>query len=122
MSPAAMPVTRSVYAALCLALTGAAAMAGVTATPRYVCERDVEIPAVYINSEDGSEPGIVVIQVEGRMINLEATGEAASGVRYRFPNDGSGYVWWTHQGEAQLLWHDAEVGEEVTIYASCKES
>ena len=104
---------------LCIA---GAATAGVTSTPRYTCERGVEIPAIYINSEDGSEPGIAVIQVEGRMINLEATGEAASGVRYRFPNDGSGYIWWTHQGEAQLLWYDAEVKEEVALYAFCKES
>ena len=108
--------------AVCGLLIGGAASAGATSTPRYLCERGVEIPAIYINSDDGSEPGIAVIQVEGRMINLEATTEAASGVRYRFPNDGSGYVWWTHQGAAQLLWYDTEVGEEVTLYAFCKES
>ena len=113
---------KSLCAIACGLLMAGAASAGVTSTPRYTCERGVEISAIYINSEDGGEPGIAVIQVEGRMINLEATGEAASGVRYRFPNDGSGYVWWTHQGEAQLLWYDAEVGEEVTIYAFCKES
>ncbi|MCF7700035.1 hypothetical protein GLR48_12050 [Loktanella sp. M215] len=113
---------KSVTGAACAILWVGSAMAGVTSTPRYTCERGVEIPAVYINVEDGSEPGVVVLMVEGRMINLEATDEAASGVRYRFPNDGSGYVWWTHQGEATLSWFDAEVKEEVTLYAFCKES
>ena len=108
-------------AALCgAAVWSGTAQAAVTSTPRYICERGVEIPAVYVNAE--GEPGVVVLMVEGRMINLEATGEAASGVRYRFPNDGSGYVWWTHQGEAQLIWHDAEAKEDVTLYAFCKES
>ena len=121
MSSLMRTMTVIVSAAFCLWL-GTAASAAVTSTPRYVCERGVEIPAIYINSDDGSEPGIAVIQVEGRMINLQATGEAASGVRYRFPNDGSGYIWWTHQGEAQLLWYDAEAKEEVTLYAFCRES
>lgn len=113
---------KTIIGAGCAALWASGALAGVTSTPRYTCERGVEIPTVYINTENGSEPGVVVLMVEGRMINLEATGEAASGVRYRFPNDGSGYIWWTHQGEAQLIWYDAEVKEEVTLYAFCKES
>jgi hypothetical protein len=48
---------------------------------------------VYINSKEGSAPGIAVIFVEGRMINLEATTEAACGVSFLFPNDGSDYVY-----------------------------
>ncbi|MFZ3583604.1 MliC family protein [Loktanella sp. DJP18] len=107
--------------AVCGLCIGGAATAGVTSTPRYICERGVEIAAVYINAEDGSEPGVVVIQVEGRMINLEATSEAASGVRYRFPSDKSGYVWWTHQGTATLLWQDVVAGTETPIYADCRE-
>lgn len=108
-------------AALCGAMVWAGtAGAAVTSTPRYLCERDVEIPAVYVSA--AGEPGVVVLLIEGRMINLEATNAAASGVRYRFPNDGSGYVWWTHQGAAQLIWYDAVENTETTVYALCSES
>jgi membrane-bound inhibitor of C-type lysozyme len=116
-----MKIVYLAAAALCVS-AGQGAQAAVTSTPRYICERGVEIPAVYINTDDGRAPGIAVIYVEGRMINLQATAEAASGVRYRFPNDGSGYVWWTHQGTAQLIWYDAETKQEVTLYTLCKES
>ncbi|WP_392337253.1 MliC family protein [Loktanella salsilacus] len=112
-----MKIVYLAAAALCVS-AGQSAQAAGTSTPRYICERGVEIPAVYINSEDGRAPGIAVIYVEGRMINLQATAEAASGVRY----DGSGYVRWTHQGTAQLIWYDAELGEEITLYAACVES
>ncbi|WP_245731199.1 MliC family protein [Loktanella fryxellensis] len=85
----------------------------------YTCDRGVDVPVVYVNAEDGTDFSIVVLMVEGRMINLQATGEAASGVRYRFPNDGSGYVWWTHQGEASLYWRDGATSEETAIYTGC---
>jgi len=39
----------------------------------YICERNVEIPAVYINTAGGSS--YAVIQVEGRQVS-------ASGARY----------------------------------------
>lgn len=106
----------------CLALlcVAAGARAEVMATT-YTCERGVEIPAVYVNGTDdeGDRLAVAVIWVEGRMINLEAA-ESASGVRYQFPSDGSGYVWWTQGSEAMLDWFDAETGAEVTLYARCQ--
>lgn len=111
-----MKILSLVACGLCF---GGAASAAVTSTPRYTCERGVEIPAIYINSKDGTEPGIAVIQVEGRLINLETT-IAASGTRYSFPSDGSGYIWWTHQGAATLYWRDGATGEETVIYSDCR--
>jgi membrane-bound inhibitor of C-type lysozyme len=86
-------------------------------TATYSCERGVEIPVSYINS--GESPGVAVLYVEGRMISLVA-GESASGVRYAWPSDGSGYVWWTKGDTAMLSWFDAQTGEDVTLYAGCK--
>ncbi|XDA96516.1 MliC family protein [Sulfitobacter sp. LCG007] len=86
----------------------------------YLCERGVTIPAVYVNGEDGPDRiAVVVIQVEGRMINLEAS-ESGSGARYAVPSDKSGYVWWTKGTSATLAWFDAPLREEVTLYAACE--
>lgn len=99
-------------AALCLP-TGAAAELAV-ATVRYGCERGVEIAASYVNA--GSD-GAAVIQVEGRQVAL-LLAPSASGARYAWPSDGSGYVWWTKGNEAMLLWRDAG-GAETILYAAC---
>ena len=108
---------KSITLAAVAALTATSAQAETRALT-YTCERGVDIPAVYVNGDD---LGVVVLWIEGRMINLERT-ESASGARYQFPNDGSGYVWWSKGDEATLAWFDAEVGEEVTLYAFCSEA
>ena len=108
---------KSITFAAVTALTVTSAQAETRALT-YTCERGVDIPAVYVNGDDLA---VVVLWIEGRMINLERT-EAASGARYQFPNDGSGYVWWSKGDEATLAWFDAEVGEEVTLYAFCSEA
>jgi membrane-bound inhibitor of C-type lysozyme len=83
---------------------------------RYVCDRGVEIPAVYVTDADQS---IAVIVVEGRQITLFSE-EAASGVRYGWPSDGSNYVWWTKGDEATLYWRDGAAGTEDPVLANCK--
>lgn len=82
----------------------------------YVCERGVEIPAVYVNHP--GEPGIAVIHVEGRMINL-VTEMSASGARYGWPSDGSNYIWWTKGDTATLYWKDGATGEETPLLSEC---
>ena len=82
----------------------------------YVCERGVEIPAVYVNHP--GEPGIAVIHVEDRMINLVAE-TSASGARYGWPSDGSHYVWWTKGDAATLYWNDGATGEETPLLSEC---
>lgn len=98
---------------LCLA-TPVSAME--TRAVTYTCERGVEVPAFYVNDE--GEPGVAVILVEGRMVNLVVE-PSASGARYGWPSDGSHYVWWTRGDEATLYWSDGETGEEVTLLAEC---
>ena len=82
----------------------------------YRCNRDVELPVAYVNAADGSA---AVLQVEGRLITL-LNEPAASGARYAWPSDGSGYVWWTKGDAATLYWHDGETGTEAVLYAECK--
>lgn len=79
----------------------------------FRCERGVEIPVAYVADGD-----TVVLWAEGRMINLESA-PAASGARYAFPSGKSTYVWWEHQGSAQLSWFDAAEGTTQVIYAAC---
>ena len=100
-------------AALALALLVAPAMAQDTQVQNmtYLCDRDVTIPAVYVNATDTS---LVVLQVEGRQVLLYNE-PAASGARYAWPSDGSGYVWWSKGAGATLYWKDGEAGAETAI-------
>jgi membrane-bound inhibitor of C-type lysozyme len=101
--------------ALCL-LPGMAAAEMQMTNGRYICDRGVVVPATYVTDADQS---LAVIVVEGAQITLFSE-EAASGVRYGWPSDGSNYVWWTKGSEATLYWHDGATGEEVTLLADCK--
>jgi membrane-bound inhibitor of C-type lysozyme len=83
---------------------------------RYSCDRGVEVPATYVTD---AEQSIAVIHVDGTQITLFSE-EAASGVRYGWPSDGSHYVWWTKGNEATLYWHDGETGEEAALLENCK--
>jgi membrane-bound inhibitor of C-type lysozyme len=101
--------------ALCL-LPGMAAAEMQMTNGRYVCDRGVEVPATYVTDADQS---IAVINVEGTQITLFSE-EAASGVRYGWPSDGSHYVWWTKGSDATLYWHDGETGKDATLLENCK--
>lgn len=100
-------------ALLALSLLPTAASGQEFTTTRYTCERGVEVPATYVNGPDLS---LVVIHVEGSQITL-LTEPAASGARYGWPSDGSGYVWWTKGNEATLYWKTPE-GEAPLL--TCK--
>lgn len=82
----------------------------------YICDRDVEIPVAYVNADDGAA---AVLHVEGRLITL-LNERAASGARYAWPSDGSGYVWWTKGDTATLYWRDGETDTETALYAECR--
>ena len=85
-------------------------------TMTYTCERGVSVPVTYVNAAEGS---VAVLNVEGRQITLFRT-EAASGARYAWPSDGSGYVWWTKGDETDLFWSDGTSGEEMPLLSDCK--
>ena len=104
-------------------LLAVALLAGLAATPalaetdvvtaRYLCDRDVSLPATFVNAPDLS---VVVMTVDGWQITL--FGEpAASGARYGWPSDGSNYVWWTKGNEVTLYWKTPE-GEAPLL--TCK--
>lgn len=108
-------------AGLAATLAGAVAAGPALAAPetissRYLCERGVEVPVVYVNGAEGS---VAVIHVEGRMIVLHQ-GMSGSGARYEWPSGGSGYVWWSKGDEATLLWKDGASGEEAPVLSACK--
>jgi membrane-bound inhibitor of C-type lysozyme len=98
-------------------LTGSAAQAEVqTIATRFLCARGVEIPVVFVNSSDGSA---AIMVIEGRQITL-LQAPSASGARYAWPSDGSGYVLWTKGDMASFLWHDATTRTDTDIYADCR--
>lgn len=84
-------------------------------TSRYLCDRGVELPAAYVSD---ASSGIVTLTAEGRQISLYQQ-EAASGVRYGWPSDGSNYVWLTKGTLATLLWRDGATKTEITLL-SCQ--
>lgn len=84
-------------------------------TTQYLCDRDVMVPATYINAKDQS---FAVIHVEGNQITL-LNEPAASGARYGWPSDGASYVWWTKGSEATLYW---KAGGNETLVLSCKDA
>lgn len=99
-------------AALSLALLAGPALAETSVqNMTYLCDRDVQVPVVYVTADDTA---LVVLQVEGSQILLYNE-PAASGARYAWPSDGSGYVWWSKGAEATLLWKDGEAGTETPI-------
>lgn len=86
------------------------------ANQTYLCERDLRVPVVYVNADDTS---LAVLVVEGRQVLLY-TEPAASGARYAWPSDGSGYVWWTKGDGAALYWKDGAAGTEKPILTGCR--
>ena len=107
-------MTRLWLSFLLAVLAGPALSETQFATLRYTCDRDVSVPATYVNADDAS---FAVIHVEGEQITL--VGEpAASGARYGWPSDGASYVWWTKGPEASLYWRE---GGTETLLLTCIE-
>ncbi|MEZ5756236.1 MAG: MliC family protein [Paracoccaceae bacterium] len=103
--------------ALSLGLAASAAGAETTVqNMTYLCDRDVQVPVVYVNAPDTA---LAVLHVDGSQILLYNE-PAASGARYAWPSDGSGYVWWTKGAEATLFWKDGAAGTETAIL-SCRQ-
>lgn len=100
---------------LCL-LPGVAAAEMQMTNGRYTCDRGVVVPVTYVTD---AEQSIAVINVEGTQITLFSQ-EAASGVRYGWPSDGSNYVWWTKGDAATLYWRDGAAGTEEPLLEGCK--
>ncbi|THD81499.1 hypothetical protein E7811_16435 [Aliigemmobacter aestuarii] len=107
-----MPAPR--LPALCLmVLAPAYAVAAADlASQRYLCDRDAQVWASYVNTDAGS---FAVVAFEGRQVAFEVA-PSASGARYQSA-DGA-WTWWT-KGDEAMLTHGAG-NDEVTVYRSCR--
>ena len=85
---------------------------------RYTCDRGVEIPVVYVTDPENA---VAILVVEGNQVLVYAE-DAASGVRYGWPSDGSNYVWWTKGTDATLYWRDAVAKTETALLENCKQN
>lgn len=96
-----------------------AALAAVDVLPAtYQCERGIEIPAVYVNTDDAS---LVIVHVEGHLVTLDQE-ISASGARYG--TGAAGYVWWNKGRNASLFWkagEDATGEDETLLLGECEE-
>lgn len=83
----------------------------------YECERGAVIHAAYVNE---AEPGIVILMVEGRMVELRQE-PSGSGIRYGAAETDEGYVWLSRGNEAMLLYRYEGVEEEPILIGGCVE-
>ncbi len=104
-------VIRAAIFALLWAVPAGAETTAVT----YLCDRGVSVPVVYVPDAD---PAVVVLYVEGRLIQLRSL-PSASGARYGWPSDGAAYEWWEHQGRANLSWRAGGNDAVTPIYTDC---
>lgn len=82
----------------------------------YLCEDGTRIGVVY-----GAQAGqnSVTLSYNGETAVLLAE-PAASGARYGWPSDGSGYIWWTKADQGTLYWKDGEKGgQETVLHSGC---
>lgn len=75
----------------------------------YLCERGVELPAVYVNEGDG--PGHVVAVIEGHLLLLPQA-ISASGARYRA--EGEGYELWS-KGDSVTVSYGGEDDSQILL-------
>jgi len=88
------------------------------AAVHYICERNVEISAVYINTVNGNS--YAVIYAEGKQIPMDQH-VSASGARYVALDEQNSYRWYTKGDEAYLAFLEADhTAEEKIILSACK--
>jgi len=84
----------------------------------YICERQVEIPVVYVNTAGGSS--FAIVQVEGKLVPMTQQA-SASGARYIALDEQDSYRWYTRGEEASLAFLEADhTAEEREILSACK--
>jgi membrane-bound inhibitor of C-type lysozyme len=105
-------------AALAAALVVAgAAQASEIITARYTCERNVVVPAVYINTDTEN---YAVITVEGKQVAMRQA-PSASGARYIALDEQDSYRWFTKGNTALLLWLAADhTAQEQMLLSECR--
>lgn len=84
----------------------------------YVCERNVEIPVVYIQTR--GPDSYAVMYVEGKLVPMRQE-VSASGAIYYAVDEQNSYRWYTKGDEAFLGFLEADhTAEEKILLSSCK--
>ncbi|AQS41824.1 MAG: Membrane-bound lysozyme-inhibitor of c-type lysozyme [Candidatus Tokpelaia hoelldobleri] len=106
------------------ALSPAQAQDGTGASPdtlvptHYICERNVQVPVVYINTTGGNS--YAILAVEGKQVAMHQM-VSASGAHYIALDEQDSYRWYTKGDEAFLAWLAADhTAQEQTLLAHCK--
>lgn len=119
----------SLTAGLLLSGFSGAAMAQDATTPEaadiqpltkvtYLCQRNVELPVVYMNGLKNDEP-MAVIYVEGKLVPMRSW-PAASGARYIALDEQDSYRWHTKGDEGTLTFLAADdSAKEQTVLTGC---
>lgn len=103
-------------------LTLAAACAATTASAQpadlipvtFTCERGVEVPVVFVNSESGESYAVALI--DGRMLGMRRA-VSASGARYRSGDGADAYELWT-KGNTAMVSVGAD-GNDTVLFQDC---
>ena len=103
-------------------LTGAAMAQDADIQPltkiTYLCQRNVELPVVYINVQGDAEP-MAVMSVEGKLVPMRSW-PAASGARYIALDEQDSYRWHTKGDEGTLTFLEADdSAKEMTVLTGC---
>jgi len=97
---------------------GAAASSDMLVPTHYICERNVQVPVVYINTAGGQS--YAVLMVEGKQVVMDQR-PGASGAHYIALDEQDSYRWYTKGDEAFLVWLAADhTAEEQTLLAHCR--
>ncbi|GGH25709.1 hypothetical protein GCM10010973_13030 [Cribrihabitans marinus] len=83
----------------------------------YTCDRGVEVPVVFINTETG--PGQAVMQIEGKLVALRAA-PTGSGVRYVAVDEQDSYRLYT-KGDVAIIGHLVadHTATETVLFEEC---
>lgn len=105
------------------ALTGAASAQDNNAIPAvvkvtYICERNIELPVVYINNLKNDE-SMAVIMVDGKMVPMR-NWKSASGARYLALDEQDSYRWHTKGDKGVLSYLEADdMAKEQFLLSDC---
>lgn len=82
----------------------------------YSCERGVELPVTYVNTQAGN--AYAVLQVEGQQVPMQI-GMSGSGARYVSVDATRPYVWHTKGSTASLYWEMPDASPQ-TLFQGCQ--
>ncbi len=84
----------------------------------YICERNVELPVIYVNGLKNDE-SMAVLSIEGKLVPMREW-PAASGARYVALDEQDSYRWHSKGDEGTLSFLEADdSAKEQILLSSC---